>query len=43
MQLLGKALDEPRILQIAHEQTTDWHKTRSPIAKMQNPNSKLQN
>src|SRR5437870_8624564 len=34
LQLLGKALDEARILQIAHayEQSTDWHKARSPIA-----------
>ena len=34
LQLLGKALDEARILQIAHayEQTTDWHSVRSPIA-----------
>jgi aspartyl-tRNA(Asn)/glutamyl-tRNA(Gln) amidotransferase subunit A len=34
LQLLGKALDEARILQIAHayEQTTDWHKARPPIA-----------
>ena len=34
LQLLGKALDETRILQIAHayEQTTDWHKARPPIA-----------
>jgi aspartyl-tRNA(Asn)/glutamyl-tRNA(Gln) amidotransferase subunit A len=34
LQLLGKALDEARILQIAHayEQTTDWHKMRPPIA-----------
>jgi len=34
LQLLGKAFDEGRILQIAHayEQSTDWHKTRSPIA-----------
>ena len=34
LQLLGKALDEGRILQIAHayEQSTDWHKARSPIA-----------
>jgi aspartyl-tRNA(Asn)/glutamyl-tRNA(Gln) amidotransferase subunit A len=30
LQLLGKALDEARILQIAHayEQSTDWHKAR---------------
>ena len=34
LQLLGKALDEARILQIAHayEQSTDWHKVRPPIA-----------
>jgi aspartyl-tRNA(Asn)/glutamyl-tRNA(Gln) amidotransferase subunit A len=33
LQLLGKALDEARILRIAHayEQTTDWHKARPPI------------
>jgi aspartyl-tRNA(Asn)/glutamyl-tRNA(Gln) amidotransferase subunit A len=33
LQLLGKALDEARILQIAHayEQTTDWHKAPPPI------------
>jgi len=37
LQLLGKALDEARILQIAHayEQTTDWHKARPPIAATQ--------
>jgi aspartyl-tRNA(Asn)/glutamyl-tRNA(Gln) amidotransferase subunit A len=34
LQLLGKAFDEARILQIAHayEQTTDWHNARPPIA-----------
>ena len=34
LQLLGKALDEARIMQIAHayEQSTDWHKVRPPIA-----------
>ncbi len=34
LQLLGKALDESRILQIAHayEQSTAWHKMRPPIA-----------
>jgi aspartyl-tRNA(Asn)/glutamyl-tRNA(Gln) amidotransferase subunit A len=34
LQLLGKALDEARILQIAHayEQSTAWHKARPPIA-----------
>ncbi len=33
LQLLGKPLDEDRILQIAHayEQSTDWHKVRPPI------------
>jgi aspartyl-tRNA(Asn)/glutamyl-tRNA(Gln) amidotransferase subunit A len=35
LQLLGKALDEARILQIAHayEQSTDWHKARPPLAQ----------
>jgi aspartyl-tRNA(Asn)/glutamyl-tRNA(Gln) amidotransferase subunit A len=34
LQLLGKALDEARILQIAHayEQSTDWHKARPSLA-----------
>jgi len=34
LQILGKALDEARILQIAHafEQSTDWHKQRPPLA-----------
>jgi aspartyl-tRNA(Asn)/glutamyl-tRNA(Gln) amidotransferase subunit A len=34
LQLLGKALDEGRILQIAHayEQSTTWHKQRPPIS-----------
>ena len=34
LQVLGKALDEARILQIAHayEQSTDWHKARPSIA-----------
>jgi aspartyl-tRNA(Asn)/glutamyl-tRNA(Gln) amidotransferase subunit A len=34
LQLLGKPLDEARILQIAHayEQSTDWHKARPPTA-----------
>jgi aspartyl-tRNA(Asn)/glutamyl-tRNA(Gln) amidotransferase subunit A len=33
LQLLGKPLDEVRILQIAHgfEQSTQWHKARPPI------------
>jgi aspartyl-tRNA(Asn)/glutamyl-tRNA(Gln) amidotransferase subunit A len=35
LQLLGKPLDEARILQIAHayEQSTDWHKARPPVAQ----------
>jgi aspartyl-tRNA(Asn)/glutamyl-tRNA(Gln) amidotransferase subunit A len=34
LQLLGKPLDEARILQMAYayEQSTDWHKGRPPIA-----------
>jgi aspartyl-tRNA(Asn)/glutamyl-tRNA(Gln) amidotransferase subunit A len=34
LQLLGKALNEAHIFQIAHayEQSTDWHKVRPPIA-----------
>jgi aspartyl-tRNA(Asn)/glutamyl-tRNA(Gln) amidotransferase subunit A len=34
LQLLGKTLDEPRILQVAHayEQSTDWQKARPPLA-----------
>ena len=34
LQLLGKSLDEARILRIAHayEQSTHWHKARPPIA-----------
>ncbi|HXM33165.1 MAG TPA: Asp-tRNA(Asn)/Glu-tRNA(Gln) amidotransferase subunit GatA [Chthoniobacterales bacterium] len=34
LQLLGAALDEARILQIAHayEASTDWHKRRPPLA-----------
>jgi len=34
LQLLGKPLDEARILQIAHayEQSTDWHNAHPPIA-----------
>jgi aspartyl-tRNA(Asn)/glutamyl-tRNA(Gln) amidotransferase subunit A len=33
LQLLGKPMDETRILQIAHayEQSTEWHKARPPI------------
>ena len=35
MQLLGKPLDEGRILQIAHgyEQSTEWHERRPQVAK----------
>jgi aspartyl-tRNA(Asn)/glutamyl-tRNA(Gln) amidotransferase subunit A len=35
LQLLGKPMDEARILQIGHayEQSTDWHKARPPIAQ----------
>ena len=35
MQLLGASLDEARLLQLAHafEQSTDWHKERSPLAR----------
>ena len=38
LQLLGKALDEGRILQIAHayEQSTDWHKRRPPTTETSN-------
>jgi aspartyl-tRNA(Asn)/glutamyl-tRNA(Gln) amidotransferase subunit A len=34
LQLLGKTLDEARIVQIAHayEQSTGWHKARPPVA-----------
>jgi aspartyl-tRNA(Asn)/glutamyl-tRNA(Gln) amidotransferase subunit A len=36
LQFLGKALDEARILQIAHayEQNTDWHKARPSLARL---------
>ncbi|MEY2480361.1 MAG: aspartyl-tRNA(Asn)/glutamyl-tRNA(Gln) amidotransferase subunit [Verrucomicrobiota bacterium] len=35
LQILGKALDEARIFQIAnaYEQSTDWHKARPPLQK----------
>jgi aspartyl-tRNA(Asn)/glutamyl-tRNA(Gln) amidotransferase subunit A len=38
LQLLGQALDEERILQIAHayEQSTDWHKQRPPLREKTN-------
>jgi aspartyl-tRNA(Asn)/glutamyl-tRNA(Gln) amidotransferase subunit A len=34
LQIIGKALDEPTVLRIAHayEQSTDWHTRRSPVA-----------
>jgi aspartyl-tRNA(Asn)/glutamyl-tRNA(Gln) amidotransferase subunit A len=33
LQIMGKTLDEARILQIAHayEQSTDWHNRRPPL------------
>ena len=36
LQILGKALDEARIFQIAHayEQSTDWHKARPPLESL---------
>jgi aspartyl-tRNA(Asn)/glutamyl-tRNA(Gln) amidotransferase subunit A len=39
LQLLGKALDEARLLQIAYayEQSTDWHKQRPPILQKTAP------
>jgi aspartyl-tRNA(Asn)/glutamyl-tRNA(Gln) amidotransferase subunit A len=45
LQLLGKPLDEERILQIAHryEQSTEWHKKRPRLTpKLQDPSSKIQ-
>ncbi len=45
LQLLGKPLDEARILSIAHgyEQGTDWHKRKPRLApKLQVPSSKIQ-
>jgi aspartyl-tRNA(Asn)/glutamyl-tRNA(Gln) amidotransferase subunit A len=45
LQLLGKPLDEARILQIAHayEQSTDWHRKRPPLAaNVQRPTSNVQ-
>jgi aspartyl-tRNA(Asn)/glutamyl-tRNA(Gln) amidotransferase subunit A len=37
LQIIGKALDEPAILRVAHafEQTTSWHTERSPVAQME--------
>jgi aspartyl-tRNA(Asn)/glutamyl-tRNA(Gln) amidotransferase subunit A len=36
LQIIGKALDEPTILRVAHafEQTTAWHTERPPIARL---------
>jgi len=45
MQLLGKPLEEERILQIAHgyEQSTPWHKRKPPLApNLQRPTSNVQ-
>jgi aspartyl-tRNA(Asn)/glutamyl-tRNA(Gln) amidotransferase subunit A len=45
LQLLGKPLDENRILRIAHayEQSTDWHKKKPRLTpKLQEPSSKIQ-
>jgi aspartyl-tRNA(Asn)/glutamyl-tRNA(Gln) amidotransferase subunit A len=48
LQLLGRALDEERILQIAHayEQSTEWHTRRPPIrgetSNAQRPTSNVQ-
>jgi aspartyl-tRNA(Asn)/glutamyl-tRNA(Gln) amidotransferase subunit A len=45
MQLLGKRLDEGRILQIAHayEKSTEWHKRRPPLAaNIERPASNVQ-
>ena len=46
LQLLGRAMDEGRILQVAHayEQSTDWHKQRPPIktGNVQRPTSNVQ-
>ena len=35
LQIIGKALDEPTVLRIAHayEQSTEWHTLRSPVAQ----------
>ena len=42
LQILGKALDEARIFQIAHafEQSTAWHKERPPLKSIQNGESR---
>ena len=35
LQVIGKALDEPTVLRIAHayELATEWHTLRSPVAQ----------
>jgi len=37
LQIIGKALDEPTVLRVAHtfEQSTEWHTLRSPVAHME--------
>jgi aspartyl-tRNA(Asn)/glutamyl-tRNA(Gln) amidotransferase subunit A len=37
LQIIGKALDEPTVLRVAHafEQSTEWHTLRSPVAQME--------
>jgi aspartyl-tRNA(Asn)/glutamyl-tRNA(Gln) amidotransferase subunit A len=46
LQLLGKAMDEARIFQIAHayEQSTEWHRRRPPLetGNVQRPTSNVQ-
>jgi aspartyl-tRNA(Asn)/glutamyl-tRNA(Gln) amidotransferase subunit A len=39
LQLLGRPLEEARLLQVAHayEQTTGWHKQRPPLAQNASP------
>jgi len=41
LQLLGKALDEARLLQIAcaYEQSTEWHRQRPPVGATRNKNA----
>jgi aspartyl-tRNA(Asn)/glutamyl-tRNA(Gln) amidotransferase subunit A len=45
LQILGTALDESRILQIAHqyEQSTEWHKRRPPFAAEKNAEGRTPN
>lgn len=37
LQIIGNALDEARVLRIAHafEQSTEWRRLRSPVAQME--------